>query len=126
MSFLKLRYNIDSKYHGFTKTITLPSSRTCVNMICNDAGAMVRSLITDPRVRDEDYLFFDDDDLFAGPPLNFDYLGDINTGLSYRETYRRRSQILPNRSYCLFKCTLTEVLLKTTTLRLICLITSQT
>jgi hypothetical protein len=90
MSFLKLRYNIDSKYHGFTKTITLPSSMTRVNMICNDAGAMVRSLITDPRVRDEDYLFFDDDDPFAGPPLNFDYLGDINTGLSYRETYRQR------------------------------------
>ena len=89
MSFLKLRYNIDSKYYGLTKTITLPSSKTRVNMTCNDAGTMVRSLLTDPRVRDEDYLFFDDDP-FAPPPLNLDYLGDLNTGLSYRETYRRR------------------------------------
>ena len=52
---------------------------------------MVRSLIIDPRVCDEDYLFFGDDDPFAGPPLNFNYLGgDINTGLLYRETYRQR------------------------------------
>jgi hypothetical protein len=51
---------------------------------------MVRSLLTDPRVRDEDYLFFDDDDPFAGPPLNFDYIGDLNTGLSYRKTYKKR------------------------------------
>jgi hypothetical protein len=50
---------------------------------------MLRSILTDPRVSEKDYLFFDDDP-FAPPPLDLDYIQDINTGLSYRETYRKR------------------------------------
>ena len=44
-------------------------------------------MLTDPRIRDEDYLFWDNDP-FAPPPGNLDYVKDVNTGLSYTETYR--------------------------------------
>ena len=86
---LRARYNIKDEYYGQVKRITLPSSKATVNIVWNDAGAMLRSILTDPRVSKKDYLFFDDDP-FAPPPLNLDYIQDINTGESYRETYARR------------------------------------
>jgi len=46
----------------------------------------MQSFLTDPRITDEDYLFFDDDP-FAPPPDNLDYIGDLNTVRSYIETY---------------------------------------
>jgi len=45
-------------------------------------------MLTDPRLKDEDYLFFNDDPL-AGPPPKFNTVADINTGLCYRETYKQ-------------------------------------
>jgi hypothetical protein len=56
---LRIRYNIQPEYYGVIKTLELPSSHTRVDIVTNDAGVMIRSLLTDPRVSDEDYLFFD-------------------------------------------------------------------
>ena len=86
---LKNRYNMDPQYFNIVKRRTLPSSKSTVNIICNHAGALVRSLLTDPRIRNKDYLFFDNNP-FQPPPPKLDYIEDINTGLSYTETYRRR------------------------------------
>jgi hypothetical protein len=88
---LKERYNIEERFYGIEHTIELPSSHSCVKIITNDAATSIRSLLTDPRVTDEDYLFFYNNP-FSRPPQNLDYLGDLNTGLSYRETYRQRIQ----------------------------------
>jgi len=86
--FLGVRYNFDSTKWNIPREITLPSSRAKARIILNDAQAAMQSLLTDPRIRDEDYLFFDDDP-FAPPPADLDYLADINTGLSYTKTYER-------------------------------------
>lgn len=56
-------------------------------MVTNDAGACMMSLLTDPRVKKSDYTFFGDDP-FAPPPVDLDYISDINTGRSYRETWQ--------------------------------------
>lgn len=45
-------------------------------------------LLTDPRWKDEDWLFFDDDP-FAPTPEDLDYVADFNTGQAYLETYRK-------------------------------------
>ena len=86
---LKRRYNIKKDYYGQVKRVTLPSSKATVNIVCNDAGAMLRSLLTDPRISKKDYLFHDDDP-FAPPPADLGYIRDLNTGLSYLETYKQR------------------------------------
>ena len=41
-----------------------------------------------PRWKDEDWLYFDDDP-FAPPPVNHDYVDDINSGDAYRESYKQ-------------------------------------
>ena len=56
------------------------------------------SLLTDPRWVSEDWLYFDDDP-FAGPPENLSYVGDLNTGEAYLETYRKL--IRKERQICL-------------------------
>ena len=81
------RYNINPEHYNVTKRRTLPSSKSTVNIICSDARALVTSILTDPRLDDSDYLFFDDDP-FKPPPAKLDYLADINTGLSFTETYK--------------------------------------
>jgi hypothetical protein len=86
---LRIRYNIQPEYYGVIKTLELPSSHTRVDIVTNHAGVMIRSLLTDPRVSDEDYSFFNNDP-FCPPPDQSDYIGDINTGLSFKETYRQR------------------------------------
>jgi hypothetical protein len=45
-------------------------------------------LLTDPRIVAEDYLFFDDDP-FAPPPHDLDYIGDINTSKAYIGLFRK-------------------------------------
>ena len=88
---LKMRYNFDETKYNIIKEITLPSSRAKAKMVINDAAAVFQSLLTDPRIQDEDYLFFDNDP-FSPPPANINTISDINTGLCYTETYRRLIQ----------------------------------
>ena len=87
MSMLKKRYHMEGKF-THTKRVILPSSRAKVNIYCHDAKDMVEALLTDPRWKDSDWLFFDDDPL-APPPDNLDYISDINTGEAYTKTYAR-------------------------------------
>ena len=74
---LRIRYNMDKNYRNVT-TITLPSSKAKANIVWNDAQMVVQSLLTDPRITDEDYLFFNNDP-FEPPPDDLDYVEDINT-----------------------------------------------
>ncbi len=85
--FLRNRYNMAQNY-SVVKPITLPSSKAKANIVVNDARLVIQSLLTDPRVRDEDYLFFGNDP-FAAPPARLNYIADLNTGLSYTETYKK-------------------------------------
>ena len=87
-SFLRIRYNIPEESYSNVKKITLPHSKAKVNIVWNDAQAIIQSLLTDPRIKDEDYLFFNNDP-FAAPPDNLNYVQDLNTGRAYIETYHR-------------------------------------
>ena len=82
------RYNLTKKVN-LIKKITLPSSRARATIVKNDAGAMLQSLLSDPRIEVEDYLFFDDDPLSPPPERRPTYIGDINTGEAYRKTYTK-------------------------------------
>lgn len=70
------------------KPVTLPHSKVKLKLVCHDARAMLKDALSDPRITDEDYLFYDKDPL-KGPPEEFKVLRDINTGLTYRETHAR-------------------------------------
>ena len=83
---LKERYNMEKNQPKKLKNLLLPHSKSRIDLVVHDAKYQIMSLLTDPRIRDEDYLFFNDDP-FQGPPPEFEYVSDINTGRSYRETY---------------------------------------
>ena len=83
---LKARYNFENKY-PFQKKVKLPTSGTVVKITCHDAGSVIQQLLTDPRIQDSDYLYFDNDPR-APPPQKRTKLRDFNTGDAFRETYR--------------------------------------
>ena len=85
---LRWRYNMPLGRYALVKDITLPHSKAKVRIVFNAARSVIQSLLTDPRIRDEDYMFFDNDP-FAPPPDDLDYIADFNTGLSYIETYKK-------------------------------------
>ena len=78
------RYNLEP-IMPFEVNLELPFSKETVHLACHNAKAMTIDLLTDPRLRDEDFLFNDGDPM-AGIPEEFETVGDVNTGLSYRET----------------------------------------
>jgi len=87
IKMLGKRYNIPRTYLK-ERSLVLPSSGAKVNLIYHDARDIVVSLLTDPRFSDDDFLHFNNDPL-APPPEEFDYIADLNTGLAYRETYKK-------------------------------------
>jgi hypothetical protein len=84
---LSKRYNMEDKF-PFRKTIKLPVSGAVVKITCHDAGAAVQRLLTDPRNKPEDYLFFGDDPR-APPPESLDHIADLNTGSAYLDTHHQ-------------------------------------
>ena len=70
------------------KKLTLPFSKAVVTIPYRDAADCIASLLTDPRVQDDDYLFFDNNPL-AAPPENVDLLNDLNTGDAYLKSYNK-------------------------------------
>lgn len=98
MKTLCKRYNVDYKNFVPTKNHVLPSSKTKLSVVWHDSRELVASLLMDPRLEDEDFLFFDNNPL-APPPEKLEFIADINTGTSYRDTYKKlitkpRKQIL--------------------------------
>ena len=85
MKRLIRRYNYANKM-PFRRTVRLPASGTSVRITCHDAKATFQRLLTDPRHRATDYLYFDRNPL-APPPENLDYVADLNTGNAFYTTY---------------------------------------
>ena len=85
---MKKRYHLNESAPRLLKSITLPHSRACVDLVVHDFKWQVQSLLTDPRIRQCDYLFHDNDP-FAAPPEHLSYISDVNSGLAYRETYKK-------------------------------------
>ena len=53
------------------------------------------SLLTDPRLKDEDYLFWGDNP-FAPPPESVEYIEDLNTGEAHLNPQRDDDKAKPN------------------------------
>lgn len=83
---LKERYNYKNKF-PFQKRVKLPTSGAVVKITCHDVGYVIQQLLTDPRIQDSDYLFFDDDPR-APPPENITKLKDLTTGTAFRDTHK--------------------------------------
>ena len=87
MQKLRKRYHMDNKY-AQPESVILPHSKAKVIVWHHKARDEVLSLITDPRWEDKDWLYFDEDP-FAPPPEDLDYIADVNTGQAYLETYKK-------------------------------------
>ena len=98
LELLRQRYQI-YQCPGLTLTrMTLPYSKARTDVVHYDAKEAIISLLTDPRITDDDYLFFGNDP-FQAPPDKLNYVEDLNTGRAYIETYKKlitkpKSQIL--------------------------------
>jgi hypothetical protein len=86
MEKLKERYIMDKQY-AVPYKLLLSHSHTKVLVWRKNAQDIVLLLI-DPRWKDKDWLYFDDDP-FASPPETCAHLEDNNTGEAYLETYKR-------------------------------------
>ena len=82
---LAKRYNLVDKGPK-EMVVRLPSSKEVVKIPVFDAEDKVAELLTDPRLEVDDFDFFDGDPL-APPPENLDYVGNVNTGSGFFDTY---------------------------------------
>ena len=83
---LKQRHNMD-KHFNKQSQIVLPSSKAKVTIVKTKASMAIQQLLTDPRIRASDYLFFDDDPF--KPPQQNCKIRDLNTGKAFCETYQK-------------------------------------
>ena len=84
----KLRDRCDmKKMFPKVKKIRLPSSKALVSIPYRDAADCIVSLLTDPRVKDSDYLFHGNNP-WTPPPETVTYVRDLNTGEAYLKTYK--------------------------------------
>ena len=60
------------------KEIMLSSTKQQVKIVTNDFISVAQHLLTNPQIKWEDYLWFNDDPLSV-PPNNLNYVADINT-----------------------------------------------
>jgi hypothetical protein len=87
MKKLRKRYNMDKKY-AMPRTLLLPHTKSKVVIWKKLARDNVMSLLTDPRWKDHDWLYFEDDP-FAPPPDHCPFVEDLNTGEAFRVTYKK-------------------------------------
>ena len=83
---LRERYNREEGFGNITELV-LPFSKQKARIVWNDAAKVIQSLLTDPRIMAEDYSFYGQNP-FAPPPNDLNYIGDLNTGKCYIDTYK--------------------------------------
>jgi len=88
---LNKRYNMEQTAPRVVRNIIMPHSKCKVKLVVHKFREQVQSMLTDPRIKDNDMLFHGDNP-FQPPPDKFTVIGDINTGLAYRETYNKLIQ----------------------------------
>lgn len=86
MATIKQRYNMKTKFPK-SVPLKLPVSNALVNVIVHSAWDCLESLLTDPRVKDDDYNFVDGDPF--KPPQRSDYIGDFHTARAHTEAYSK-------------------------------------
>ena len=98
---LAKRHNVEGKMPYEWRT-TLPVSGHSVKITCHDALEQIQSLLINPRIKDEDYLFYNDDPLASPPPPEErTHVKDLNTGQAHIDTHAKligkadNKQLLP-------------------------------
>ncbi len=87
MKELIKRYNMGDMLPKI-KRLTLPHSKAVVHVPYRDVKDCIVSLLTDPRIRNKDYLFFDRDPT-AKPPEKVTFIEDINTGEAFLASHKK-------------------------------------
>lgn len=85
---LRNRYNMPTESLSVVQKVFVPHAKSRADVVVNDARLVMQQLLTDPRIMDEDYLFWGNDP-FSPPPDDLDYVADLNTGLAYTETWHQ-------------------------------------
>lgn len=86
-----------------TRQVRLPHSKAVVRIVYHEATDVMTSLLTDPRMKDEDYFFHDNDPL-ATPPHTCSVIGDMNTARAFLDSHHElikeeREVLLPTPIY---------------------------
>jgi hypothetical protein len=88
-SLLGNHYNMAQKVN-IAEEIVLPFSHTKVKIVKNNAEWCMESLLTDPRIVYDYYLFWGNDPLSAPPKWkDIGKIGDTKTGKAYVESYAK-------------------------------------
>lgn len=87
MTTIKARYNTADKFPTIVP-IKLPISHAKVEVVVHNAWNCIVSLLTDPRVEDDDYNFVDNNP-FAPPKLLPTIIGEFHTGRAHRQAYTK-------------------------------------
>ena len=82
---LKVRYNYENKF-PVKQQVKLPVSGSVIHLTLHDVTAVIQGLLTEPRIQDADYFFFDDDPM-APPPESATYIREFQTGKAFSDTY---------------------------------------
>jgi hypothetical protein len=102
ITFLEERYNMQGR-GPIKQTISLPNSKAKVTITTQNAWHCIESLLTDPRVKDSDYNFHNNDP-FSAPPSPPTRISELNTGHAYLAAYKKyikkdRQVLLPITMY---------------------------
>ena len=82
---VRCNMNMKSKFPK-TKKVRLPHSKAVVTIVYHEATDIITSLLTDPRIKDQDYFFHDNNPL-ATPPHTCPIIGDMNTAKAFLDTH---------------------------------------
>ena len=74
---LSKRFNFTPEKKAYIEELTLPHSRARVKIVLNDPQWVIQSLLTDPRITDNDYIFGNKSP-FLPPKNNNKYIQDLN------------------------------------------------
>jgi hypothetical protein len=89
IKILRERYFFTDK-EPRTQTIKLPNSKATVKMVFHNAWDCIESLLTDPRVKDEDYNFHDNNPLASPPAITAQsIISELHTGMAYKAAYNK-------------------------------------
>lgn len=89
LKILRQRYFLTDK-QARTETIRLPNSKATVTMVFHNAWDCIESLLTDPRVKDDDYNFHGNNPLAAPPPITNDStISELHTAMAYKKAYEK-------------------------------------
>jgi hypothetical protein len=101
ISFLEERYKMKDR-GPIKQTISLPYSKAKVTLTTHNAWHCIESLLTDPRIKDSDYNFHNNDPLSPPPPIT--RISELHTGKAYFDAYQKfitkpRQVLLPITMY---------------------------